>query len=139
MKKTILTTALSLLTLSAWASVYDLRNEGYTGTYCVGDTLSYNLDGEFVEKILVSAEGIRNDGFIKVYADGSLVQNIGVPGYDPDYTFRVRQNVSNITLKFEETCSRVLDMKIFTQGHGGQNDQFDYGTNFAGKIGRAHV
>lgn len=113
MKKLIM--IMTLLTLNASADVYDLRSEGYTGTYCVGDTLTYNLDGEYVEKILISAEGIRNDGFIKVYADGALVQNIGVPGYDPDYSFRVRQNVSNISLKFERTCSRVLDMKIFTE------------------------
>ena len=115
MKKLIM--IMTLMTINTYAAVYDLRSEGYTGTYCVGDTLTYDLDGEYVEKILISAEGIRNDGFIKVYADGSLVQNIGVPGYDPDYSFRVRQNVSNITLKFEETCSRILDMKIFTEGN----------------------
>lgn len=106
---------LVLLPLSAKAAVHDLKAQGYTGRYCVGSTLSYNLDGEYVENVLISAEGIRNDGFIKVYADGELVQNIGVPGYDPDYSFRVRRSVENITLKFERTCSRILDMKIFTK------------------------
>ncbi len=126
MKNLLLTIALTLFTLNASANVLDLRSEGYTGRYCVGDTLSYNLDGEFVEKILVSAEGISRDGFIKVYADGNLIHNIGVPGYDPDYTFRVRQSVSNITLKFEETCSRILDMKIFTEGHTSQRDSHSF-------------
>ncbi len=120
-----------ILSLNISAAVYDLRQEGYTGTYCVGDTLSYDLDHEHVEKVLISAEGIRNDGFIKVYADGSLVQNIGVPGYDPDYSFRVRQNVSNITLKFEETCSRILDMKIFTS-ESSRRDSRDYSSRYAG-------
>ncbi len=133
MKNTILATALTLVTLSASAAVHDLQVQGYTGRYCVGDTLSYHVGGEFVEKILVSAEGIRNDGFIKVYADGQLVQNIGVPGYDPDYSFRVRQNVENITLKFEETCSRVLDMKIFTEDNYYNNDRsFNHGSDYLG-------
>jgi hypothetical protein len=64
--------------------------------------------------MLISAEGIRNDGFIKVFADGELVHNIGIPGYDPDYSFRVRRDVKNISFKFEETCARILDGKIFS-------------------------
>jgi hypothetical protein len=109
--------ALLVLTTSfAYAGTIDLRAEGRTGSFCPSQELSYNVNPEdnFVEKMLVSAEGIRHEGFIKVYADGEMIQNIGVPGRDPDYTFRVRRNVNNITLKFEETCSIIHNVKLFT-------------------------
>ncbi len=108
----------------AYGAVHDLSDQGYTGRYCVGDTLDYDLDGEYVERVLISAQGIGRDGFIKVFADGELVHNIGVPGYDPDYTFRIRRPVERITLKFERTCSRILDMKIFTTAGSRPNDSF---------------
>ena len=90
--------------------------KGNTGRYCVGNTNEIRLDGKYVERVLISAEGIRNAGFINVYADGVKVSRIGVPGYDPDYTFRVRRNVEHLTLKFEDTCSRILDYTVFTSG-----------------------
>jgi hypothetical protein len=100
----------------ALASTIDLAQEGRVGSFCPSQELSYsvNSNDNFIEKMLVSAEGIRNSGFIKVYADGELIHNIGVPGRDPDYTFRVRRNVNNLTFKFEETCSRIHNVKIFT-------------------------
>lgn len=107
-------TIAAAITLSANADVLSLQDLGKTGRYCPGDTLSLDTKGRFIERMLISAEGIRIDGFIKVYADGELVHNIGVPGYDPDYSFRVRRNVKNISLKFERTCSRILDGKIFS-------------------------
>lgn len=109
--------ALLVLTTSlAHASTLDLSAEGKVGSFCPSQELTYNLKAEdnFIEKMLVSAEGIRNSGFIKVYADGEMIHNIGVPGRDPDYTFRVRRNVNNLTFKFEETCSRIHNVKIFT-------------------------
>lgn len=112
-KLSILTVA-AAISLSASADVLNLQELGKTGRYCPGDTLSVDTKGRFIERMLISAEGIRIDGFIKVYADGELVHNIGVPGYDPDYSFRVRRNVKNISLKFERTCSRILDGKIFS-------------------------
>jgi hypothetical protein len=115
MKKQILFLAV-FASLSAQASVIHFSELGKNGRYCPGDTLSIDLSKEdnYVERMLISAEGIRNDGFIKVYADGELVHNIGIPGYDPDYSFRVRRHVKNISFKFEETCARILDGKIFT-------------------------
>lgn len=102
---------------AAQAAVIDLRSEGKTGTFCPTQELTYNLsENNYVEKMLVSADGRGRSGFIKVYADGEFVFNIGVPGTDPDYTFRIRRNVQNITLKFEETCSAVHDVKLFTSG-----------------------
>lgn len=109
----LITTSFPLL-----SAVHNLGERGYTGRYCEGNTLSYNVGGEYVERILISTEGIRNDGFIKVYADGELVHNLGVPGYDPDYSFRVRRVVQNISLKFERSCFRIHDLKIFTEDHG---------------------
>lgn len=102
---------------SASAGTIHFASLGKTGTYCPGQTLSLDLEqgNSYIEKVLVSAEGIRQDGFIKVYADGELVHNIGVPGYDPDYSFRVRRIVKNLTFKFEETCSRIIDGKVFTE------------------------
>lgn len=105
---------LTFLSVSALADTINFQQLGKTGRYCPGDTLSVDTEGKFIERILISAEGIRTDGFIKVYADGELIHNIGVPGYDPDYSFRVRRNVKNISMKFERTCSRILDGKIFT-------------------------
>lgn len=102
------------LAMSTSAHVIDLDSQGKTGRFCPGDTLSIDTHGQFVERMLISAEGIRNDGFIKVYADGELVHNIGIPGYDPDYTFRVRRNVRNISMKFEQTCALIRDGKIFS-------------------------
>lgn len=117
-------TKLSALTvffaLSASAHVVDLGSQGKTGRFCPGDTLSIDTHGQYVERMLISAEGIRNDGFIKVYADGELVHNIGIPGYDPDYTFRVRRNVKNISLKFEQTCAIIRDGKIFSPAEAPQ-------------------
>lgn len=103
---------------AAHAGVIDLRAQGKTGTFCPTQELTYNLsaDNNYVEKMLVSADGRGRSGFIRVYADGEFVFNIGVPGTDPDYTFRIRRNVQNITLKFEETCSAVHDVKLFTSG-----------------------
>lgn len=109
--------ALALLTsFGAQAGVINFADLGKTGRYCPGDTLSIDIsrDHSYVERMLVSAEGIRNDGFIKVFADGELVHNIGIPGYDPDYSFRVRRDVKNITFKFEETCARILAGQIFS-------------------------
>jgi hypothetical protein len=108
---------------TAQAEVIHLGDHGKLGQYCPGQTLSYDLNSEnnYIERILISAEGIRRDGFIKVYADGALVHNLGVPGYDPDYSFRVRRHVKNITLKFEETCSRILDAKIFVPEQAQDN------------------
>lgn len=111
-------TLATALTMAANAEVLSLQELGKTGRYCPGDTLSLDTKGRFIERMLISAEGIRIDGFIKVYADGELVHNIGVPGYDPDYSFRVRRNVKNISLKFERTCSRILDGKIFSPSQG---------------------
>ncbi|MFA6235880.1 MAG: hypothetical protein WC635_01025 [Bacteriovorax sp.] len=112
---------LTLLVLStsfaAQAGVIDLRAQGKTGTFCPTQEMTYNLsENNYVEKMLVSADGRGRNGFIKVYADGEFVFNIGVPGVDPDYTFRIRRHVQNITLKFEETCSAVHDVKLFTSG-----------------------
>lgn len=114
-------TMATVLTMSARADVLNFQDLGKTGRYCPGDTLSVDTNGRFIERILISAEGIRIDGFIKVYADGELVHNIGVPGYDPDYSFRVRRNVKNISMKFERTCSRILDGKIFSPSSGPMN------------------
>lgn len=109
------------LALSANAHVLDLSSQGKTGRFCPGDTLSIDTHGQYVERMMLSAEGIRNDGFIKVYADGELVHNIGIPGYDPDYTFRVRRNVRNISLKFEQTCAVIRDGKIFSPSEAPSN------------------
>ncbi|MFP5385451.1 MAG: hypothetical protein ACLGHN_05190 [Bacteriovoracia bacterium] len=109
-----LLTLATVLTVSAKADVLNFQDLGKTGRYCPGDTLSVETKGRYIERILISAEGIRIDGFIKVYADGELIHNIGVPGYDPDYSFRVRRHVKNISMKFERTCSRILDGKIFS-------------------------
>jgi len=115
-KTFLVTGALSLLSNVALADIIDLKSINKTGSYCPGSNVSIDLDqqGEYVERMLISAQGIRNDGFIKVFADGELIHNIGVPGYDPDYTFRVRRHVRNITLTFEETCSQILGGKIIT-------------------------
>ncbi len=121
MKTYALITLATLLTMSARADVMNLGELGKTGRFCPGDTLSVDTNGKFIERILISAEGIRNDGFIKVYADGELIHNIGVPGYDPDYSFRVRRNVKNISMKFERTCSRVIDGKIFSPSQAPLN------------------
>lgn len=121
MKTYALLTIATLLTMSARADVLNLQELGKTGRYCPGDTLSVDTNGKFIERMLISAEGIRIDGFIKVYADGELIHNIGVPGYDPDYSFRVRRNVKNISMKFERTCSRILDGKIFSPSQGPMN------------------
>ncbi|MES2528439.1 MAG: hypothetical protein V4598_15255 [Bdellovibrionota bacterium] len=110
------------LAMSAHAShVIDLGSQGKTGRFCPGDTLSIDTNGQYIERMLISAEGIRNDGFIKVYADGELVHNIGIPGYDPDYTFRVRRNVKNISMKFERTCALIRDGKIFSPSPAPSN------------------
>tara|TARA_B100001971_G_scaffold215192_1_gene259761 strand:- start:15677 stop:16456 length:780 start_codon:yes stop_codon:yes gene_type:complete len=116
MKTIIIAGALGVLSNAAMADVLDLKSMNKTGSYCPGSSVNIDLaaEGEYVERMLISAEGIRNDGFIKVFADGELIHNIGVPGYDPDYTFRVRRHVRNITLTFEETCSRILGGKIVT-------------------------
>jgi hypothetical protein len=109
--------ALALLaSFGAQAGIINFADIGKTGRYCPGDTLSIDVSREnsYVERMLISAEGIRNDGFIKVFADGELVHNIGIPGYDPDYSFRVRREVKNITFKFEETCARILAGQIFS-------------------------
>lgn len=106
--------AVTFFSLSAFAEVIDFRPLG-GNRFCPGDTLSHNLSGKYVERIMISAEGVGRDGFIKVYVDGELVHNIGVPGYDPDYSFRVRRNVNHLSLKFERTCSRIRDFKIFTE------------------------
>lgn len=123
MKTKILPIALAVLSFNSFADVIDLGTLGKTGQYCPGSTLSIEVPAEnsYVERILISAEGIRRDGFIKVYADGEMVHNIGIPGYDPDYSFRVRRNVRNISLKFEETCARILDGKIFTPPKAPEN------------------
>lgn len=121
LSKIALMSFITTLSLSASASVLSLGELGKTGRYCPGDTLSLDTKGQFIERILISAEGIRNDGFIKVYADGELIHNIGVPGYDPDYSFRVRRNVKNISMKFERTCSRVIDGKIFSPSPAPQD------------------
>lgn len=119
--KLSLLTFAAALSLSASADVLNLASMGKTGTYCPGSTLSIDTKGNYIERILISAEGIRTDGFIKVYADGELVHNIGIPGYDPDYSFRVRRNVKNISMKFERTCARILDGKIFSPAPAPSN------------------
>lgn len=139
---------LTLLVLSsafaAQAGVIDLRAQGKTGTFCPTQELTYNLssDNNFVEKMLVSADGRGRSGFIRVYADGEFIFNIGVPGTDPDYSFRVRRNVQNITLKFEETCSAVHDVKLFTindsrtapEGYRGYNWQNHNGYSWGNEV-----
>jgi hypothetical protein len=103
--------------------------QGETGRFCPGNQVVKKLDGKYVERIFIAAEGIRNDGFIHVYADGVKVHRIGVPGYDPDYTFRVRRNVEEIRLTFEGTCSRILGNKIFTAGTDIPDTYHDYDPN----------
>lgn len=88
--------------------------QGDTGRFCPNNQVVKNVDGKYIERIFIAAEGIRNSGWIHVYADGVKVQRIGVPGYDPDYTFRVRRHVQEIRLTFESTCSRIFDFKIFS-------------------------
>lgn len=111
-----------LLTMSAHAThIIDMGAQGKTGRFCPGDTVSIDTNGQYIERMLISAEGIRNDGFIKVYADGELVHNIGIPGYDPDYTFRIRRNVKNISLKFERTCALIRDGKLFSPAAAPSN------------------
>lgn len=119
--KISLFTLATILTMSSRADVINLGDLGKTGQYCPGNTLSVETSGRYIERILISAEGIRNDGFIKVYADGELVHNIGIPGYDPDYSFRVRRSVKNISMKFEQTCARILDGKIFSTSPAPSN------------------
>jgi hypothetical protein len=113
MKKIFLTTLIGLSALMPLTSNADVI-KGQTGKFCPGAQSVINLDGAYVERMFVAAEGIRNDGFIHVYADGVKVQRIGIPGYDPDYTFRIRRNVQEIKLTFEGTCARILDNKVFT-------------------------
>jgi len=116
-----------ILGLNANAAVYLLSEQGLTGRYCVGNTLNFDLQGEYLERMVVSAEGVSRDGFIKVYADGELIHNIGVPGYDPDYSFRVRRSVENITFKFERTCSIIHEASFFTKDHQGDYRHRDGG------------
>jgi hypothetical protein len=130
MKKIFLTSFFMFSSLLS-AEVLDFNRLGKTGSYCPGQTLSLDFEEgpKYVERLLISAEGIRRDGFIKVYADGVFVHNIGVPGYDPDYSFRVRRVVKNISFKFEQTCSRILDGKIFTPSSTRPNDYRSYQSN----------
>lgn len=113
MKKIIKNSIIGLATLTA-ISAQAAAIKGDTGSFCPGNQVVQNLNGSYVERIFIAAEGIRNDGFINVYADGVKVQRIGVPGYDPDYTFRIRRNVQEVKLTFEGTCSRIFDFKLFT-------------------------
>jgi hypothetical protein len=101
-----------LPSLSAHAETRDLRE--YARQYVNGESVDYNLPvRQYVERIQINAEGIRNAGFIKVFADGQQINLIGVPGYDPEYTFRVRADVSKITLQFETPNSIVIrDFKV---------------------------
>jgi hypothetical protein len=83
-------------------------------TYCNGDEHTFQLSGRpYVERMVVTTEGIRNDGFIKVIADGREVQNIGVPGYDPSYSFRVRLPIDQLRLKFEGTCFKTSEVQLY--------------------------
>ncbi len=123
MKKILVTSLVGLATLLPLATQAEAV-KGDTGRFCPGAQVVKNLDGAYVERIFIAAEGIRNDGFIHVYADGVKVQRIGIPGYDPDYTFRVRRNVQEIKLTFEGTCARVLDYKIFTPAQAPKGPRY---------------
>lgn len=123
--KLLLAGAITLASMTSYAAAI----QGQTGSYCPGKQVVKKLDGAYVERIFIAAEGIRNDGFIHVYADGVKVHRIGVPGYDPDYTFRVRRNVEEIRLTFEGTCSRILDYKLFTASSDTPDDYRDYNPN----------
>ncbi|EQC45334.1 hypothetical protein [Bacteriovorax sp. Seq25_V] len=123
MKKIFLTSLVGLATLLPLAAQAEAI-KGDTGKFCPGAQVVKNLDGSYVERVFIAAEGIRNDGFIHVYADGVKVQRIGIPGYDPDYTFRIRRNVQELKLTFEGTCARVLDYKIFTPAQAPKGPRY---------------
>ena len=112
MKKIMTTMILGLVALAPTVKAEVIQ--GDTGRFCPRNQVVKNVEGKYIERIFIAAEGIRNSGWIHVWADGVKVQRIGVPGYDPDYTFRVRRHVQEIRLTFESTCSRIFDFKIFS-------------------------
>lgn len=111
------TLALGALTLMSMSSFAEMTR-GNTGRFCTGDKneLLLPVDNAYVERVVIEAEGVRHDGFIEAYADGVRVARLGVPGYDPLYTFRVRRHVSNIKLDFkaEGSSRRCFNIISFT-------------------------
>jgi hypothetical protein len=95
--------------------------KGNSGQYCTGSPLTINPSAEnsYIERVVIEAEGIGSDGFIEAYADGVRVARLGVPGYDPLYTFRVRRNVSEIKLDFKaekgvRKCFNIISFTAYT-------------------------
>jgi hypothetical protein len=112
--------ALAAMTLAS-ASTFADTIKGNSGRYCTGAELTINpeSDSSYIERVVVEAEGIGSDGFIEAYADGVRVARLGVPGYDPLYTFRVRRNVSEIKLDFKaekgvKKCFNIISFTAYT-------------------------
>lgn len=91
----------------------ELRVSSKTGWYSEGSTLVHRFDrATYVERLLISAEGLRSFSTATVYADGDQIALLGVPGKDPDYPVIVRKLVTNITVKFQGKI-KISDFRIF--------------------------
>jgi hypothetical protein len=94
-----------------------IRDNPYLHTFEAGEESSFEFKDHrphYIDRIVINAEGRSSAfGFVKVYADGEEINNLGVPGNDPSYGFRVRGMTREIKLRFDSRI-KISAFQIFT-------------------------
>ncbi len=61
---------------------------------------TFSLDGwRHVKKLVISAEGVRNDAMFEILANDDVKGTIYVPGRDPEYTVTIGEAARNVRFK----------------------------------------
>lgn len=125
---------LLFLNFSLPAQDYPIIDETYSKTIFLSSNESFKLDFDsyfYVEKIIVSGEGIGKDSMIEVLVDNKVKGTIYFPGRDPDYIVTIREVTKSLEFRhLNGAKAKISGIKVFRSESGYESG----GGNLLGKF-----
>jgi hypothetical protein len=81
-----------------------------------GTTQQVRLNGEqFIKKLIISAEGLRNDAMFDVVVNGDVKGTVYVPGRDPSYFVTIEDSADSIELVSRGGTAIISKILVVTE------------------------
>lgn len=116
LNKKLLASAMLILGLVISAAQAQARDEFETVTLTTssfnlsdGETKSVYLDARRqIKKLIIQAEGVRNDGTFEVLVNGDVKGTVYVPGRDPSYIVTVAETASSVQFRHRSGATVLI-------------------------------
>lgn len=80
-----------------------------------GTTQQVRIPGGYIKKLIISAEGLRNDAMFDVVVNGDVKGTVYVPGRDPSYFVTVEDSADSIELVSRGGTAIISSILVITQ------------------------